>query len=55
MPNVILTPHTAFYSQESLLDLEVRTAREVIRVLNGQRPENWINPEIAGRTRAKLP
>ncbi len=55
MPNVILTPHTAFYSQESLLDLETRTAREVIRVLNGQRPENWINPEIAGRTRAKLP
>ena len=54
MPNVIITPHTAFYSQESLLELETRTAGEVIRVLNGQRPENWINPEIAGRTRAKL-
>ncbi|MBI4219970.1 MAG: C-terminal binding protein [Chloroflexi bacterium] len=55
LPNLIVTPHTAFYSQESLLELETRTAREVVRVLNGQRPENWINPEIAGRTRAKLP
>ncbi|MBI2965049.1 MAG: C-terminal binding protein [Chloroflexi bacterium] len=55
LPNVIMTPHTAFYSQESLLELETRTAREVIRVLNGQRPENWINPEVSGRTRAKLP
>jgi D-3-phosphoglycerate dehydrogenase len=54
MPNVIITPHTAFYSQESLLELETRTAGEVLRVLNGQRPQNWINPEIAGRTRAKL-
>lgn len=53
-PNVIITPHTAFYSQESLLELETRTAREVIRVLNGERPENWINPEVSGRTRAKI-
>lgn len=54
MPNVIITPHTAFYSQESLLELETRTAGEVVRVLNGERPQNWINPEIAGRTRARL-
>ena len=54
MPNVIITPHTAFYSQESLLELELRTAGEVVRVLNGERPQNWINPEIAGKTRAKL-
>jgi D-3-phosphoglycerate dehydrogenase len=54
MPNVILTPHTAFYSQESLIELETRTAQEVVRVLSGKKPENWINPEVAGKTRARL-
>ncbi len=52
--NVIITPHTAFFSQASTLELERRTAREVVRVLNAERPENFINPEVAGRSRANL-
>jgi D-3-phosphoglycerate dehydrogenase / 2-oxoglutarate reductase len=52
--NVIVTPHTAFFSQASTLELERRTAQEVIRVLNGEKPENWINPEVAGKTRVGI-
>jgi D-3-phosphoglycerate dehydrogenase len=52
--NVIITPHTAFFSQASTLELERRTAQEVIRVLNGETPENWINPEVKGKTRVGI-
>ena len=52
--NVIITPHTAFFSQASTVELEVRTAQEVVRVLNGERPENFINPEVSGRSRIGL-
>lgn len=43
---VIVTPHAAFVSAESLADLRVRVMRQVVAVLNGERPENVINPEI---------
>ena len=43
--NVILTPHTAFYSDESLLELQTKAAEEVVRVLSGQAPKNPVNPE----------
>ena len=54
MDNVIMTPHTAFHSLESLHELEVRTAREVVRVLDGQMPENLVNPGVLGANRAGL-
>jgi D-3-phosphoglycerate dehydrogenase / 2-oxoglutarate reductase len=44
--NVILTPHTSFYSEESLVDLQVKAAEEVRRVLNGEAPRNPVNPEV---------
>jgi len=44
-PNVILTPHTSFYSEESLADLETKAAEEVVRVLRGEAPKNPVNPE----------
>jgi phosphoglycerate dehydrogenase-like enzyme len=44
--NVILTPHTAFYSEESLLELQTKAAEEVVRVLSGQAPRNPVNPEV---------
>jgi D-3-phosphoglycerate dehydrogenase len=43
--NLILTPHTGFYSEESLVDLQTRAAEEVVRVLSGQAPRNPVNPE----------
>jgi len=44
--NVILTPHTSFYSEESLVDLQVKAAEEVVCVLTGRAPRNPVNPEV---------
>lgn len=52
--NVIITPHTAFFSQASTLELETRTAQEVVRVVNGGQPDNFINPEVSGKTRVGI-
>jgi D-3-phosphoglycerate dehydrogenase len=41
--NVIVTPHTSFYSEESLVELQTRAAEEVARVLTGQAPQNPVN------------
>ena len=53
-PNVIITPHTAFFSQASTIELERRTAQEAIRVMNGNNPENLINPTVLGNTRVGI-
>lgn len=45
--DVILTPHTSFYSEESLADLQTKAAEEVLRVLTGQPARNPVNPEAA--------
>ncbi|MBT3555363.1 MAG: C-terminal binding protein [Chloroflexi bacterium] len=52
--NVIITPHTAFFSQASTLELEQRTAQEVVRVLKGEKPENLINPAVLGKARSGI-
>ncbi len=50
MSNVILTPHTAFYSEESLATLKREVAEDVARVLRGDAPKNAVNREaVAGR------
>jgi D-3-phosphoglycerate dehydrogenase len=51
--NVILTPHTSFYSVESLEELQTKAAEEVVRVLSGQPPLNPVNPEALAAPRAK--
>jgi D-3-phosphoglycerate dehydrogenase len=40
---VIVTPHAAFLSEESLHELRTRTARQVAAVLQGRRPEHVVN------------
>jgi len=42
--NVIITPHTSFYSEESLLELQRKAAQEVADVLSGKPPKNPVNP-----------
>ncbi len=54
LENVIITPHTAFFSQASTIELERRTAEEAVRVLNGEMPEHLVNPEVLGRSRSGL-
>ena len=36
--NLILTPHTAFYSVEALAELQTKCASDVARVLSGEKP-----------------
>ncbi|MDH5749508.1 MAG: C-terminal binding protein [Rhodospirillales bacterium] len=43
--NLILTPHTAFYSEDALLDLQTKCAIDVASVLNGNKPKYPVNPE----------
>jgi D-3-phosphoglycerate dehydrogenase / 2-oxoglutarate reductase len=48
-PRVIVTPHAAFVSQESLANLRERVARQVVDRLQGRRPENVVNPQVLER------
>lgn len=41
--NVIITPHTAWYSQEAQSDLQRKAGEEVVRVLSGEKPLNCVN------------
>ncbi len=43
--NVVITPHTSFYSDESLVELQTKAAQEVVAVLSGKPPRNPVNPE----------
>ncbi|MBI3866258.1 MAG: C-terminal binding protein [Planctomycetia bacterium] len=52
---VIVTPHAAFVSQESLIELRTRVSRQIVDVLSGRRPENVVNPDVSGRARAGAP
>jgi D-3-phosphoglycerate dehydrogenase / 2-oxoglutarate reductase len=45
LPNVILTPHAGFYSEESMQELQRRAAEEVARVLRGERPRSLVNAD----------
>lgn len=42
-PRVIVTPHAAFMSVESLADLRTRATQQVVEVLEGRRPANVVN------------
>ena len=41
--NVILTPHVAFYSEESVRELQRKAVEEVVRALSGQPPRSPVN------------
>jgi D-3-phosphoglycerate dehydrogenase len=45
-PRTIITPHAAFNSEESLIDLRETAAKQMAAVLCGTRPENIVNPEV---------
>ena len=47
--NVILTPHTAFYSEEALLNLQTTVAKDVVAVLSGGTAAYPINAADIGK------
>ena len=48
-PNIILTPHLAFYSRESVIELQTKAAQEVARALRGEPPRSPVNREVLNR------
>jgi D-3-phosphoglycerate dehydrogenase len=46
LDNIIITPHVAFFSQESTLELEQRAAAEVVSVIRGNMPDNLVNHAV---------
>lgn len=53
-PNVIMTPHSAFLSAESLQTLATRTAQNVASVLLGRVPVSVVNPEVLERDNCRM-
>lgn len=48
--NIILTPHLAFYSRESVIELQTKAVEEVARALKGEAPRSPVNPEVLTRS-----
>jgi len=46
LDNVIVTPHMAWYSIDSLTEIQRKAAEEVARVLSGQLPINLVNKDV---------
>ena len=51
--NAVITPHTAFYSEESLHELQTRTAQCAADVLCGKVPDNVYNADALAATDLK--
>ena len=45
LPNVIVTPHAAYYSEESIMMARKTAASEVARVISGEKPQFPVNAE----------
>jgi D-3-phosphoglycerate dehydrogenase/C-terminal binding protein len=44
--NLLITPHSAFYTEDSQKEMRVKAAQEVRRILLGERPHNAVNREF---------
>jgi len=43
LDNVIITPHTSYYSEASVIKVRRGVFGEVVRVLKGGQPKSWVN------------
>ena len=48
-PRIVMTDHTAWYSEESQMQLQTTAAEEVVRVCTGGLPQSLANPEVLHR------
>ncbi|KQV70505.1 dehydrogenase [Rhizobium sp. Root1220] len=55
LDNVIVTPHLAGLTQESMMRMGTGAAAEAVRVLRGELPLNLCNPEVVGHYRRRFP
>ena len=54
LDNIIITPHVAFYSDESLRDLQRSAAKGVAQVLKGEIPSSIVNKEVLKKINENL-
>jgi D-3-phosphoglycerate dehydrogenase len=55
LPNVILTPHMAGITEESMLRMGQGVVAEARRVLGGELPVNLVNPAVVPGYRLRFP
>ncbi|WP_395541325.1 NAD(P)-dependent oxidoreductase [Neotabrizicola sp. sgz301269] len=55
LPNVILTPHMAGITVESMLRMGQGVVAEARRIMAGELPLNLVNPEVVSTYRARFP
>jgi D-3-phosphoglycerate dehydrogenase len=48
MDKILVTPHIAWYSEESVMDLETMAATQAAQILRGDVPTNLVNRELLG-------
>jgi D-3-phosphoglycerate dehydrogenase len=55
LPNVILTPHMAGITEESMFRMGQGVVAEARRILAGELPVNLVNPDVVPRYRRRFP
>jgi D-3-phosphoglycerate dehydrogenase / 2-oxoglutarate reductase len=54
-PGVVMTPHAAFFSVESIEDLQAKTAANVVAIVGGRSVPTIVNPAVLDRPTLRAP
>lgn len=54
LDNILITPHTAFYSEDSLKDVRIRTSQAIVDVHNGVLPKDIVNKEVLKKGKLRM-
>jgi phosphoglycerate dehydrogenase-like enzyme len=54
LDNVVITTHSAFYSEQSVATLAKYPVIEVTRVMRGEWPSNLVNPQVQDKFKRRV-